>query len=166
MKHYTLHLCLSLGLMGILSSCSELIDDFIRDKVRNEYHDYLRNETDQDVTVIFNSKGDDRNNHTYLVPRGKTVEIPDAERLGVSLRALERDSVVFVFADGMRVVHTYTNTSFGKDMYSFVYEPAVNNIFYTGYDIQSADDSWVKTMSGTMRFRFEYTITGINKTEL
>lgn len=144
--------------LSALTSCRDFVNDAVEDRYRNRYQDYLHNQTDQDVTVIFCCQGADARKHSYLVPRGKEVQIPHEEFLAVSLRALERDSVVFRFADGSRIVHTYTNTNFGQDSYHFVYEPAVNNIFYTGYDIPSSDDAWVLTHLGTMKMRYDYTI--------
>lgn len=142
----------------IFISCHDTIDDFFNDSLKNEYVNYLHNETAQDVTVIFSHGAEEMAEHSYIVPKGGMIEIPNQERLSVSLRALECDSVVFLFADGTRVVHTYTNTTFGQDTYHFIYEPAENNIFYTGYDIPSEQDAWVYTSLGTLKFRFDYTI--------
>lgn len=141
-----------------LCSCDDTLNDIANDRYRNKYINYLHNETEQDVTVIFNPREDENAGHTYFVPKGKMVEIPNEERLSVSTRYLESDSVVFIFADGTRRVHTYTNTDFGKDTYHFIYEPAQNNIFYTGYDIPTEKDAWVKTQLSTRKLRYDYTI--------
>lgn len=142
-----------------MTSCREAIDDFIEDRLKIRYTDYLHNETDQDVTVFFRPGMPSTSANTYLVRKGETVEIPDSIRLYVvSLRYHESDSIAFVFADGTRVVHTYTNTSYGQETYHFVYAPAENNIYYTGYDVPTEQDSWKQTIISTWKIRMDYYI--------
>lgn len=136
-----------------LSSCREEIDDWAEDMFRYNVANYIHNETSQDVTVTFPDK------KSYLVHRGRAVQIPHSEYLNISNRYRETDSVVFRFADGTRIVHTYTNTAYGQDgMYKFAYSPERNNIFYTGYDVTTREDSWVKSRVSSKKYRLDYTI--------
>lgn len=159
MKKLVYLLPIVLAALGSLASCREKIDDLLNDRLKNQYTDYLHNETNQDVTVYFRPRDRQTSENTFRVRKGETVEIPDSIRLGtVAVRHLQSDSVVFVFADGTRVVHSYTNTTYGQDSYHFVYKPEKNNIYYTGYDIPTAEDSWVLRILGTRKFRVDYYI--------
>lgn len=156
---YILLMLVCLGGVLYISACDDDVDDVINEHYKNENTYYLHNESGQDVTVTFTPREGDAKGYTYTVPKGKVKEISDDAKWKVSVRYLEKDSVVFVFADGKRVVHSYINTSFGKDNeYSYIYEPAENNIFFTGYDIPSEESSWVIKSLGTMKFRHDYTI--------
>lgn len=134
------------------STCSESIDELAEDLMKLHSTDYLHNETDQDVTVTF------PDNNSYLVRKSQVLEIPHAEYLCVSSRYLESDSVVFVFADGTRMVHSYTNKMFDQEQIYFVYKPVKNNIFYIGYDIPTEKETWVRSQVGTNKVRYDYFI--------
>ena len=143
-----------------LTSCKETMDNILEDVMKYKVDYYLHNESGQDVTVFFSPRDGEAEGYTYKVKKGQVMEISQDAHWCVGVRYREQDSVVFVFADGKRVVHTYTDKAYGQDTHDFVYEPETNNIFYTGdgYGIPAEKDSWVRKQLSTTRHRSDYTI--------
>lgn len=159
MKLRDLNTLLALTLASALTftSCDKA-DDIIHSLDKLNYQAYLHNESGQDVMVVMRPRAWNDDDHTYYVRKDAVVEIPDTELWGLEQRVTDSDSVVFQFADGRRVVHSFTNPNYGQGKDTYLYSPADNNIFSVGFEVPDDQESWVRSKIRPQKYRFDYTI--------
>lgn len=161
MKHQFFGLTLALVGAAVLSSCDKT-EDIISGFDKVSYQSYLRNESGQDVTVIFRPNGIGAiEQYSRFVPKDSTVEIPDTELWGLQQRVWESDTVKFLFADGTCVLHYYLTENYPSDKHIFV--PEDNNIFFIGLDIPDEKVSWIRTRIRPNKYRYDYVINFVQK---
>lgn len=157
MNHY-LHIALALiAAIVSLTACHDA-KDLLEGLDRDTYQSYLHNQSGQDVTVQLRPATDSQQQSTYFIPNNGEVEIPDTERWHLAQRALPADSVIFVFADGTRLVHSFSTKGYGQSNQSYIYTPSLNNIFMTGIEVPNQDQTWSLTRVKANTFRYDYFI--------
>lgn len=111
---------------------------------KREYFSFLKNTTDQKVTITYTRFGSDKE---FMVEANSTLEIPDTERWDLTNNPEDMGTVTFTFEDGTVVVHRCTLKDGSQtDHYKrYSFEPEENNIMD-----QNLDDtgSWEKTSAG------------------
>lgn len=156
MKRNLLYPTLALAMVCTLGACDGK-DDLLDSLDKLSFEAYLLNESGQDVTVTFRPcRYDNPKEHTYFVPKGKSVQIPETEPWGLQQHVYESDTVIFDFADGTRLLHYYLTENYPSDNHT--YFPEENNIFYINMLWPDTRDSWPKTKIKGRRYREEYVI--------
>ena len=148
-KRVVISILACLVLLG-LESCERNLLGMLE---KREYFSFIRNESGQDVKVIFD-KGSNIEK-SYQVPDGEELEIPDTDRWTMHVKTFPTDTVWFEFADSTGYIHSYKTLTdrYGQD--SIVYSPAENNILDCNSDGTGA---WKKTEIRTQKYKLVYTI--------
>ncbi len=153
---------LSVVLTAILfmSSCSDgLLSMF--DKARDDA--YITNQTDCDVTIrrkYYYSTENDPGDSLYVIPAGRTLQIPITDRWSMSLHTHEFDTVWFYFSDSTSYIHTAHAMRDRKGQDSIVYDPADYNILkINGLSTKPGDNSWTYSKIKGKHYRYDFHVT-------
>lgn len=156
MRAFTLFNIAASALGISLASCSTA-EDLLDGLNKAESTSYLRNESGQDVTVVFRPcRHATLESCTWFVPKDSVVEIYDTEQWGLQQHINRSDTVFFRFADGTEVLHYYIDDHYPNHDIRFV--PATNNIFSIGLDVPDDAESWIKTKLPHNKCHNEYVI--------
>lgn len=115
---------------------------------------FLNNVTEFGVTVEYGFEPWKESPTSVYVGPGEVVEIPDVDRWGL-VHPANQDSVIFLFDDGVRVVHYYENGIDSLSLGHEQYVPEVNNIMA---DFLSPNPSWKEKNTSGNKWRNDYYI--------
>lgn len=115
---------------------------------------FLNNVTECGVTVEYGFEPWKESPTSVYVGPGDVVEIPDVDHWDI-VHPATQDSVVFLFDDGVRVVHYYENGIDSLSLGHEQYVPEVNNIMA---DFLSPNPSWKEKNTSGNKWRNDYYI--------
>lgn len=115
---------------------------------------FIHNDTNQNVTVIYGFKTWEDSPSTIHIESGQEYEIPDIDHWSITQHTTN-DSVVFLFDDSTRVVHSYKLVIDSLGNGHEIFNPILYNILSNSFD---PNPSWTEKNTSGNKWRNDYYI--------